>query len=90
MQDTYQARWVTKEQVAAIRGTGLLMYALLLDTFKGCILVEPAGSQCEGTILSREVADYELQPVWFSGPKQKLREARQRLGLEENVAVAAM
>ncbi len=79
----YQARWVTKGRFDALRRSGQLGGAVLLDTFSGYIIVEPVGSALgDGAVLSRQEADYELQPVYYTGPKTKLREARNRLGLE--------
>lgn len=72
MQSNYQARWVSKEQVPAIKRSGRLANSLLLDTLKGFILVEPTDGAADGNhILSPEEADYELQPVWFYGPKDE-------------------
>jgi hypothetical protein len=79
----FQARWVSRQRVNQIKRSGALARGVLLDTFKGFIIVEPVGSDLgDGEILSREEAEYELQPVWYTGPKAKLREARLRLGLE--------
>jgi hypothetical protein len=80
----HRACWVSRDRAAALKRTGGLGQTLLLDTFKGFILVEPSGSElADGAVLSSEEADYELQPIWFTGPKAKLREARRRLGLEQ-------
>jgi hypothetical protein len=78
----YQARRISKRRADALKKAGLGR-ALLLDTFNGFILVEPGGAAlAEGDILSAAEADYELQPVWYLGPRATLREARRRLGLE--------
>jgi hypothetical protein len=83
MATQFQARWVSRPRVNQLKRTGALAQGVLLDTFKGFVIVEPAGSKLgDGALLSREEAEYELQPVWYTGPKAKLREARQRLGLE--------
>jgi hypothetical protein len=56
---------------------------VLLDTYTGLILVEPAGSNLgDGATLSEREADYELQTVWYPGPPATLRQARKLLGLE--------
>jgi hypothetical protein len=79
----HRACWVSRNQVAALKRAGVLGQALLLDTFNGFILVEPTGSElANGAVLSPQEADYELQPIWFTGPKATLHEARRRLGLK--------
>jgi hypothetical protein len=79
----YQARRISKTRADAIKRTGALQGAILLDTFEGFIIVEPAGAGLgDGETFSPQEADYELQPVWHLGPKATLREARKRLGLE--------
>lgn len=84
MQTKYQARWISKDRADALKRNRHLGAALLLDTFNGILLVEPVGGKLgDGPVLPRPEADYELQPVWFTGPKAKLREARQRLGLND-------
>jgi hypothetical protein len=46
----------------------------------------PGDGLGDGTMLTRDEADYELQPVWFTGRMTTLREARRRLGLEREPA----
>ena len=83
MATQYQARWVSRPRANQIKRTGAMAQGVLLDAFKGFIVVEPVGSNLgDGDILSREEAEFELQEVWYTGPKAKLREARLRLGLE--------
>ena len=85
----HRACWVSRQRAAALKRTSCLAQTLLLDTFKGFILVEPAGSElADGAALSAEEADYELQPIWFTGSKATLREARRRLGLEQESSAA--
>ena len=79
---TYQARWTSRQQADKIKRTGGLARAILLDTLKGPIVVEPAGSALgDGAVLSPLELEAEHQPAWFLGPTLKLREARTRLGL---------
>lgn len=79
----YQARWISRGRYEALRRSGKLGHAVLLDTFSGYIVVEPVGSDLgDRDVLSRQEADYELQPVYYTGPKAKLRGARRLLGLE--------
>jgi hypothetical protein len=79
----YQARWVSRARANEIKRTRAVAQGVLLDTFKGFIIVEPVGSNLgDRDVLSPEEAEFELQEVWYTGPKAKLREARQRLGLE--------
>lgn len=83
MQTEYQARWTSKARVAELKKHRLLGQALLIDSFNGFIVIEPTGSNlADGPVLSELEAEYELQPVWSTGPKSQLREARQRLGLD--------
>jgi hypothetical protein len=82
MNTEYQCRWVSRSRASAIKKSRSPNPALLLDTFNGMLIVEPVGSDLgDGAILAPQEADYELQPVWFLGPKTKLQEARRRLGL---------
>jgi hypothetical protein len=82
MQQTFQARRISKHRADEVKKSGELGRSLLLDTFNGIIVIEPLdGSLADGEPLSLQEADYELQPVWHLGPKTALREARKRLGL---------
>jgi hypothetical protein len=83
MRNAYEARWISKEQVDALRKSGRLNGAVVLDSFNGFILVAPAGSGlADGKPLSREEAQYELSPAWVSSPLPRLTRARQLLGLD--------
>jgi hypothetical protein len=83
METPYQARWISRELATRLKRTGTLGQAVLLDTFTGFLVIEPVGSDIgDGPVLSREEANYELQEVWYTGPRSRLREARTRLGLE--------
>ena len=84
MQANYQARWISKDRLREIRKTGSLSQGLLLDSFNGWIMIEPAGRDLgDGEIMSAETADYELDPAWCPGSKAKLKVARKLLGLAE-------
>lgn len=90
MQTKYQARWISRRRADSLRRTGALEQAILLDTFNGFIVVEPADSHLgDGATLTALEADYELQPAWHSGPMTKLRQARQLLGLESDILAAS-
>ncbi len=83
----YRARWTSKPRAERVRKTG---QALVLETFNGFIVIEPTTRRLgDGLVLNRQEADYELQPAWYSGSMTRLREARQRLGLESGVLVSA-
>jgi len=85
MANTYRARWISKQRLESLRRTGHLGQSVILESFNGFIIVEPAGADLgDGEIMSVETADYELRPVWCTGAKAKLREARKLLGLEAN------
>jgi hypothetical protein len=91
MNTAFHARWTSRERATQLKRTGRLGQAILLDTFNGFILVEPEGSDLgDGPTLSPEEANYELQEVWYTGPRTRLREARQRLGLEANAPAAQL
>jgi hypothetical protein len=83
MKPRYHARWVSKEKSDALKRSGALAEAVLLDSFKGFIVVEPAGRHLgDGGVLSPVEADFELTPVWCLTPKKKLEAARRMLGLK--------
>ncbi|HZU37093.1 MAG TPA: hypothetical protein VFA18_14325 [Gemmataceae bacterium] len=83
----FRARWASKPRAEMVRKTG---QALVLETFNGFIVIEPSSRHLgDGLILNRQEANYELQPAWYSGSMSRLREARQRLGLESGALVAA-
>jgi hypothetical protein len=83
MKSEYQARWTSKQRLDAVRKAKRRDWSLALDSFNGWLIVEPKGSGLgDGPVLSRSEADYELRPVWCSGAKAKLREARRLLGLD--------
>lgn len=83
LSSVYQARRLSKPRADQVKKSPAVTGALLINTFNGFIIIEPMGANLgDGSILSPEEADYELQPVWHLGPKAQLREARKRLGLE--------
>jgi hypothetical protein len=87
MHTSYQARWATKERAGDLRKSGR---GVLLDTLNGFLVIEPAGADLgDGEVLTREEADFELQPVWFLGPRAKLLHARRLLGLGAGEPVGA-
>jgi hypothetical protein len=78
----YHARWISKQQTDVLKKTGKLTDAVVLESFKGPILVEPAGTNPkDDSVLPLDVADYELRLAWCLGPKTKVQKARQLLGL---------
>jgi hypothetical protein len=92
MENTHHARWITKQRLDTLRKTGRIGHSLILESFNGYLIVEPAGADLgDGEILSLEMADYELRPVWCTGDKARLRKARNLLGLEadENAGLLA-
>jgi hypothetical protein len=91
MNARYQARWASRQQADKIKRNGSLNSAILLDTLKGPIVVEPAGSGlADGAVLSDQEIEMELQPVWFTGPLMKLRQARKLLGIPESAGVPGL
>jgi hypothetical protein len=88
MMQKYQARWISKRRLHAVRKTNLSGKGLILDSFNGFLIVEPVGSDLgDGPVLTQEEADYELRPVWCSGTKARLREARELLGLSPQAVI---
>jgi hypothetical protein len=89
MQNSYEARWITRPRADKVRRTGASAGALLLDTSNGIIIVQPSGSDLgDGPRLTRAETEYELQAAWYLGPLSKLRQARNLLGLEAEERVA--
>jgi hypothetical protein len=82
MSASYEARRISKQRLAELRKARALGQAVVLDTYMGFLIVQPAGSNLgDGAALSEPEADYELQPVWYLGPPATLRQARKLLGL---------
>lgn len=83
MDRSYQARWISKARLDEVRKKRMLGSAIVLDHYNGFLIVEPVGTDLgDGAILSAPEADYELEPIWCTGPKATLREARHRLSLD--------
>lgn len=88
MRRTYHARWISKRRLDDIRRSRDSARGVVLDSFNGFLIVEPAGTNLgDGPILTPEESDYELRPVWCAGDKAKLRLARELLGLDVAAAV---
>jgi hypothetical protein len=91
MYKDYQVRWTSKDRFQTLRRSVRPGQAVLLESMKGFLVVEPVGSDLgDGPLLTPEEAEYELQPVWCTGPMSKLNEARRRLGLPTGGAVGAV
>jgi hypothetical protein len=85
MTNRFQAQWVSRNKAHAIKRASPKKDAVLLDTFKGIIVIEPKGKRWgDGPVLSADEADLELQPAWHYDPMARIREARRRLGLDGN------
>jgi hypothetical protein len=83
MRTKYQARWITKGRCDALKRSGKVRDAVVLNTFEGIIVVEPTGKHLgDGPALSLHDADYELLPAWCLDSPRRLAEARRRLGLK--------
>jgi hypothetical protein len=81
----YYAQWISKDKVRTLRKAGGWKDGILLDSYKGFIMIQPADRQYgDGEVLSPDTADYELRPEWCTGEKPKLLEARRRLRLDAN------
>jgi hypothetical protein len=82
MRTRYKAQWISKSRCEALRKSQPRQDVLLLDTFEGFIVVEPADESLgDGPVLSPDECDYELRLAWYAGPVARLAAARQRLGL---------
>jgi hypothetical protein len=78
MQTKHQARWISKERLAALRKSGRISQGI----------VEPVGSNLgDGEVLEHNEADYEVSPAWCLNPLTRLNEARKRLGLTPEMSV---
>lgn len=83
MNPSFQARWISKKHTESLRKSGARK-GLLLDTFKGFIVVEPKEEPLgDGEVLSSQEADFEVRPEWCLAPRSKITEARRLLGLSE-------
>lgn len=83
MRAKYQARWISKKRIDALKKSGSLRRGMLMDSFKGFIVIEPAGSSLgDGELLTPDVVDYELDPAWCLDSRQRISAARKLLGLE--------
>jgi hypothetical protein len=90
-QTGYQVRWLSKARRDELRRSRALGRAVLLDSLKGFLIVEPVGSSLgDGEILTLQEADFELSDAWCIEPQRKLREARTLLGLEPSPAGKAI
>jgi hypothetical protein len=81
MKSSFQARWLSKKQAESLRKSGRLGRALLLDSFKGFIVIEPRAERLgDGDVLSPEEADFELNDAWCMESTVKIAQARRLLG----------
>ncbi len=88
-QGPYQARWISRDRLNELRRAGGVGDGMLIDHFRGVVIVEPVGSNLgDGEILTPEAADYELRQVWCLSTPRKLDDARQLLGLEADATSA--
>jgi hypothetical protein len=91
METPFRARWISRDRADRLKRSGRLGQAILLDTFNGFLIVEPEDSKLgDGQTLSREEANYELQEVWYTGPRPRLLEARRCLGLDAKATAAQL
>lgn len=82
MRHAYKARWMSKKQIESLRRNGALRESIVVNSFKGFILVEPADTNLGvGKLLPRDVAKFELDPTWCSDPPTTIKKARALLGL---------
>ena len=78
----FQARWTSRQQAAQMRKSGKARQGLLLDSFKGYIMVEPKECRLgDGALLTPAELEAELRPEWCQEPRQRVLEARRKLGL---------
>jgi hypothetical protein len=83
MKANFQARRVSRQLVSTLRRSGNLDQGLILDTFKGFIVVEPCNRPLgDGEVLSVQDAVMEIQPAWCLEPKAKVVRAHRLLGLD--------
>jgi hypothetical protein len=83
MDTRYQARWISKPRLTALRKGNRVGPAVVLDSLNGFLIVEPVGSNLgDGDILSPQDAEWQLNPAFCMVPTPKLSQARQLLGLE--------
>lgn len=82
MRSAYKARWVSKPLVDSLRKTGALNESIVVNSFKGFILVAPEDRKLgRGRVLPLDVARFELDPTWCIDPPRVIRRARALLGI---------
>jgi hypothetical protein len=82
MKANFQARRVSRQLVSTLRRSGSIEPGLILDTFKGFIVVEPCNRPLgDGEVLTVQDAVMEIQPAWCLEPKAKVVRAHRLLGL---------
>ena len=80
MKSSFQARWLSKKQAESLRKSGRLGRALLLDSFKGFIVIEPCAERLgDGDVLSPEEAAFEVNDAWCMESRVKIAQARRLL-----------
>lgn len=82
MRSAYKARWASKPLIDSLRKNGALNESIVVNSFKGFILVSPEDSKLgRGRVLPLDVARFELDPAWCSDPPRVIRRARAMLGI---------
>jgi hypothetical protein len=90
MSSNFDARWISRRRMNDLKKSQVSQSALFLTHLNGFIVIEPEGSDLgDGAALSPEEADYELQLAWIHEPTNRLRRAREMLGLEAPQMVGA-
>lgn len=90
MTSAFQARWSSKNRAETLRKSGHLGRAILLDSLKGFIVIEPRAARLgDGDVLSAEEAGFELNDAWCLEPRAKIAQARRLLGLEAGALAGA-
>jgi hypothetical protein len=83
MSSNFDARWISRRRMNDLKKSQVSHQAVFLTHLNGFIVIEPQGSDLgDGPALSPEEVDYELQFAWINEPTNRLRRARELLGLE--------
>lgn len=78
-----KGRWLSKTQIESLRKSGALGHSIVVNSFKGFILVEPVHSHLgRGRVVTRDFAQFGLDPTWCNDPPRTIGKARQLLGLQ--------
>ena len=69
MRAKYQARWISKNQLNSLRRKGALNQGVLVNHFKGFVIVEPVGSRLAKQTTGADHASLFVRCARGGGPE---------------------